>query len=56
MSCTVAVIFTSLHFVLFHFIYFIILFLMISTPISLGLIYHFPNPFSKTVWFAGESP
>jgi hypothetical protein len=40
---------TSLHFTLFYF-------LMISTPLLLSLIYHFPNPFSKTAWFAGESP
>jgi hypothetical protein len=28
---------------------------MISTPNSLGLIYHFPNPFPKIAWFTGES-
>jgi hypothetical protein len=59
MSSMVAVIVTSLHSTPLHFtaIYFILLFfLMISTTISLGLIYHFPNPFSKTAWLAGESP
>jgi hypothetical protein len=33
--------FTPLHFTLFYF-------LIITTPISLSPIYHFPNPFSKT--------
>jgi hypothetical protein len=52
--------FTSLHstsrtsLYLTHFTFFN--FLMISAPLSLNLVYHFPNPFSKTAWFAGESP
>jgi hypothetical protein len=29
---------------------------MISTPLSLSFIYHFPNPFSKTPWFADRVP
>jgi hypothetical protein len=50
MSCIDAVIFTSFHFTA------IFLFLMISTPNSLDLIYHIPNPFPKIAWFTGESP
>jgi hypothetical protein len=49
-------IFTSLHFTATYFTLFSFVFLMLSTPLSLSLIYHVPNPFSKTIWFAGESP
>jgi hypothetical protein len=69
-KCTKPQIFTSLHLTSLHFTslhstplralqstYFTPLyFLMLSTPLSLSLIYHFPNPFFKTARFAGESP
>jgi hypothetical protein len=61
MSCTLlsfSLHFTSLHLTSLHFILFFIFnfFLMISTLLSLRLIYHFPNLFSKTAWFAEERP
>jgi hypothetical protein len=52
MSCTVAVIFNSLHFTSLQLILFYYFFLMISTPISLGRTYYSPNTFSAS--YAGQ--
>jgi hypothetical protein len=51
MSCTDAVIFTSLHFTSIPFTS-LHLFWMISTPTSLDPIYYFPNPFPKIYWIS----